>query len=182
MGCELRPAPQDEDKPWHWVRVPLGRIGNHGGAEAVLAWNRERASWHWFDISTSDMDGFSGGYPVARTGAADAWQEGYRYLGPAEWEGRSFGDQINELMSVNSRQAASITDLKAEVRRLKGAASEFHTRWVRGDSLISPPTVSTGAIGQVGPENAAVTTFEFAMPNDPTTWSAISPRKGEFVT
>lgn len=75
VASELRPPAKHAHKPQHWVKVPMGRVGNHGGDRCVADWG-ECGVWS-----------VHGWKPMTAT---EAFADGYRYLEPFDpqegWE------------------------------------------------------------------------------------------------
>lgn len=93
--AELRPPPEHEDKPLHWVI-------NHNGAETVA---------HWFN---NEGDWLPPGCVIPVTGSVLA-KRGYRYLGPAEWSGPAITTHDwDALEHAIVAMRANIAELEAE--------------------------------------------------------------------
>lgn len=95
MVTDLRPPPEHEDKPLHWVI-------NCNGVETVA---------HWFN---HEGDWLPPGCVIPVTGSVLA-KRGYRYLGPAEWSGPAITTHDwDALEHAIVAMRANIAELEAE--------------------------------------------------------------------
>lgn len=120
--AELRPPPEHAGKPLHWLQAPLGRTGNHAGMHFVAEWE---SCDNWIMPKWKTMT------------SNEALADGYRYLGPAEWqneETRQALAQANYALQTRldrerSRLAQRIAELEATAKvRAEAfvALSEIH--------------------------------------------------------
>lgn len=115
---ELRPPPEHHEHGQHWVRAP-------DGEEWVLTWHLE--------------DQWSGHPLPCPTMPDDAFEQGYRYLGPAEWRedngrGRYPTAQSPEMSVLGLRAVtaeARVAELEAELAREKDANEQRRLRKMR---------------------------------------------------
>jgi hypothetical protein len=78
----VQPSPEHSHEPLHWVQ-------RRHEPPTVWTWMPETQAWGWFDPTATDKhNGYFGdtwSRPPGKTGAEDAYSEGYRYLGVARW-------------------------------------------------------------------------------------------------
>lgn len=91
--AELRPAPEHEGKPLHWL--------SEDGVSTVALWDRNCETW---SVIGSD-DEYS---PGEMCGC-------YRYLGPAEWRADDQAERVAALEAENADLARKLADAESEL-------------------------------------------------------------------
>ena len=118
--AELRPTPEHAGKPLHWVQKDPGE-------PECWTWLAERSAWMWCDPDLEDrINGYSGCGDT--TGTRDAYLDGYRYLGPAEWRPEQPMMVALAQPDGSMRVTQMRTDAEAETDRLRiaGLQTECH--------------------------------------------------------